>query len=112
MVRRTIVFLFAIWAIALCGAMNAESTKTITLKVYDGKSGHPVMPSGYQVRVDHQTTFHNDWVKANEDGTAELTVPDGTHEIALHLAYNDSMDVYVNCDADKNSFGDVWYLVP
>jgi hypothetical protein len=112
MARRTIVFLFAVWAMALCCALNAETAKTITLKIFDGKTGKPIVPSGYQVRVDHQQTFHNDWVKANEDGTAELTIPDGTHEIALHLAYDNSMEIYVGCDADKNAFGDVWYLVP
>lgn len=112
MARRAIFWVF-VGALALCGAINAESNKTIILKVFDGKTGRPLMPTGYQVRVDHQQTFHNDWVKPNEDdGTALLTVPEGTHEIAIHLAYNDSMDVYVGCDADKNAFGDVWYLVP
>ena len=90
----------------------ADLTKTIIVKVFDGKSGKPVVPTGFQVRVDHQTMLHPDWVKANEDGTAELSIPADTHEIALHLAYNNSMDIYVNCDKAKNSFGDVWYLVP
>ena len=112
MARRTIVSLLFVWAIALGSSGYGESTKTITLKVFDGKSGKAVVPTGYQVRVDHQQSFHNDWVKQNEDGSAALTIPDGTHEIALHLAYDNSMEVYVNCDADKNSFGDVWYLVP
>src|SRR5262249_14491181 len=112
MVRRTIIFLLAVWAMAQCGALNAETAKTITLKIFDGKTGKTIVPTGYQVRVDHQQTFHNDWVKANEDGTPELSIPDGTHEIALHLAYDNSMEIYVGCDADKNSFGDVWYLVP
>jgi hypothetical protein len=98
--------------IALCSALHAEPTKTIILRVFDGKSGRPIVPSGYQVRVDHATMLHPDWVKQNEDGTAELTIPADAHEVALHLAYNDSMDVYVNCDKEKNAFGDVWYLVP
>jgi hypothetical protein len=112
MVRRSIgVLLLGVMA-ALGGALHAEPTKTIIIKVFDGKSGRPVVPSGYQVRIDHATTLHPDWVKQNEDGTAELTIPADAHEVALHLAYNDSMDVYVNCDKDKNAFGDVWYLVP
>ncbi len=108
--RKTISLLFAL--IALSSAMQAQSSKTITLKIFDGKTGKALVPTGFQVRADHQQAFHNDWVKPNEDGSAVLTIPDGTHEIALHLAYDDSMEIYVGCDADKNAFGDVWYLVP
>jgi hypothetical protein len=113
MARRTIGTLLLVWLMMQGAALHAaEPTKTIIIKVFDGKTGKPLMPTGYQVRVDHQTTLHPDWVKANEDGTAELSIPADTHEIALRLAYHNSMDVYVNCDKAKNSFGDVWYLVP
>jgi hypothetical protein len=43
----------------------ADLTKTIIIKVFDGKSGKPLVPTGFQVRVDHQTMLHPDWVKAN-----------------------------------------------
>ena len=112
MVRKTIVFLLAVCALAPCGALNAESDKTITLKIFDGKTRKTLIPTGYQVRVDHQQTLHPDWVKQNEDGTATLTIPEDSHEIALHLAYDESMEIYVGCDVDKNAFGDVWYRVP
>jgi len=114
MLRRTIGTLLLVSLIALSGVLHAVEgpTKTIIIRVFDGKTGRPVVPTGFQVRVDHQTMLHPDWVKPNEDGTAELTIPADAHEVALHLAYNDSMDVYVNCDKDKNAFGDVWYLVP
>lgn len=113
MARKTIELLLLGCLVALSGAaVHAESTKTIILKVFDGKTGHAVVPTGYQVRVDHDAMLHPDWVKQNDDGTAELTIPADAHEVALHLAYNDSMDIYVNCDKDKNAFGDVWYLVP
>jgi hypothetical protein len=112
MARKTTVSLLLVCAIVLSSAGYSETNKTITLKVFDGKTGRAVVPTGYQVRVDHQQTFHGDWVKQNEDGTAALSIPEGTHEIALHLAYDNSMEIYINCDAEKNSFGDVWYLVP
>jgi len=64
------------------------------------------------VRINHETMLHPDWVKQNDDGTAELTIPADTHEVTLHLAYDNSMEIYVNCDKEKNAFGDVWYLVP
>lgn len=112
MARRTTGTLLLVYLFVLCGALGAQETKTITLKVFDGKSGHPVMATGYQVRADHLKEIHTDWVKPNDDGTAELTIPSDVHEVSIHLAYDNSMDVYVNCDAQKPTFGDVWYLVP
>ena len=112
MARKTIGSVLLLCSILLGTAYCAEPTKTIIIKVFDGKSGHPVMPTGFQVRVDHQTMLHPDWVKQNDDGTAELTIPADTEVVALHLAYQNSMELYVNCDAEKNAFGDVWYRVP
>ena len=113
MARRTIGILLLMWLVMLGAVLRAqELTKTINIKVFDGKTGKPLVPTGFQVRVDHLTMLHPDWVKANEDGTAELTIPANAHDIALHLAYNNSMDLYVSCDKAKNTFGDVWYVVP
>jgi hypothetical protein len=112
MARRTIGSLLLSLFLLLGSGFCAEPTKTIVIRVFDGKSGHPVVPTGFQVRVDHLTMLHPDWVKANEDGTAELTIPADTSVVALHLAYDNSMEIYVHCDADKNEFGDVWYHVP
>lgn len=97
--------------LGLCGTVHAETAKTIVLRVFNGKTGRPVVPTGYQVRVDHLTTLHPDWVKQNDDGTAVVTVPPETGVVALHLAYDNSMEIYVNCDAERNAFGDVWYPV-
>lgn len=112
MARKTIWLLLLLCFVSLGSAYSAEPTKTIILKVFDGKSGKPLVPTGFQVRVDHLTMQHPDWVKANEDGTAEVTIPADTTAVALHLAYDNSMEIYVHCDADKNAFGDVWYHVP
>lgn len=113
MARRTIGCLLLVWLVALCGVLRAaEPVKTITIKVYDGKTGHPLVPTGYQVYVDHLSMMHGDWVKQGDDGTAALTIPADTSVIALHLAYASSMEIYIKCDAEKNAFGDVWYSVP
>jgi hypothetical protein len=109
--RRTFGLLLLAGLIGLCGVLHAESAKTIILKVYDGKSGKPVVPTGYQVRVDHLTMMHPDWVKQNDDGSAEMTIPAESSMVSLHLAYDNSMEIYVACDAEKNAFGDVWYTV-
>lgn len=112
MPRKTIGSFLLVWLMAVCLPLHAEPVKTITIKVFDGKTGRAVVPTGYQLRVDHATEIHPDWIKQNEDGTAALTIPADTAVISLHLAYDNSMEIYVNCDADKNAFGDVWYSVP
>lgn len=111
MARTKIGSLLLAGLIGWCGALHAEPVKTITLKIFDGKTGHPVIPTGYQVRVDHLTMLHQDWVKQNDDGTATLTVPADASAVALQLAYDASMEMYVSCAADKYSIGDVWYPV-
>jgi hypothetical protein len=112
MARSKIGSLLLVCLFAICGALHAQNTKFITLKVFDGKTGHPVMATGFQVRADHLKEIHVDWVKQNDDGSAELTIPSDVHEVSIRFAYDNSMDTYVNCDAQKNTFGEVWYLVP
>jgi hypothetical protein len=111
MARRAIGSLLLTVMVGFCGVLHAQSGKTIALRIFDGKTGRPLVPTGYQVRVDHQNTLHPDWVKQNDDGTAQLTIPADAGVVALHLAYDNSMEIYINCDAEKNSFGDVWYPV-
>jgi hypothetical protein len=79
----------------------------------DGKTGRLVSPENFMVRIDHQQTIHIDWVKHNEDGTGELKVPDNVSVFSLHATYNNSMDIYVNCDAAKqgDTPGERWYTV-
>ena len=63
----------------LCGCLFAQSEKTITIRMLDGKTGKPIEASGFLVRVDHEQTVHADWVVQNEDGTGKLTLPRGRH---------------------------------
>ena len=112
MFSRKIGSFLLLWLVALCACVYAEPAKTITIKVYDGKTGRPIAPTGYQVRINHEVLMHGDWVKSNEDGSAELTIPADASVFALHVAYDNSMEIYINCDAEKNAFGDVWYSIP
>ncbi len=47
------------------------------------KPALPVTPSNFLLRVDHHDTFHNDWVKINDDGTVTVTVPDDAKRFGL-----------------------------
>jgi hypothetical protein len=105
--------LLPVLLVALCGALPAQDTKTIMIRVLDGKTGKAIMGTGFMVRIDHQSNSHGDWVKQNEDATAVLTIPADARALSMHVAYDNSLEIYVNCDAEetKDTPGDLWYPV-
>ncbi len=114
MLRRTYRGLTLLFAMAaLCGSLLAQSEKTISIRILDSKTGQPVEASGFQVRVDHEQAIHVNWVEQNEDGTNKLAVPAGASLLSIRGTYDDSTQVYVNCDAidGKAKPVDRWYEV-
>ena len=106
--------LLAALMVALCGSLQAQDTKKLTIRLLDSKTGHPIQPTGYLIRVDHQPMIHGDWVKQNDDLTGELSVPSDALLISIHSSYDNSMEIYINCNVDKlkDTPGEVWYSVP
>jgi hypothetical protein len=100
-------------AVVLCAPLRPQDTKSITVRILDGRTGHPIAPTGFQVRIDHLKAVHGDWVKPNEDGSGELSLPLDAALITMHFSYDSNMTVYVNCDAvnKKDMIGDPWYSV-
>jgi hypothetical protein len=98
---------------ATCGFLHGQATSTITIRILDSKTGKPIAPTGYMVRGDHQMSLHLDWVKVNEDGTGELTLPATTSVVSIHDSYDQSTEIYMNCDGEqqKDRIGDIWYSV-
>ncbi len=98
---------------ALCGSLCAQTKKTVTIRILDGKTGKPLPASGFLVRIDHEKTVHANWVAQNEDGTGKLTLPDGATLLSIHGSYDESMLTYVNCDsaAEKANPVDRWYAI-
>ena len=98
---------------APCAALHAQESKIIKIRIFDSKSGKPVAPTGFMIRVDHQRTVHGDWVKQNEDGTGDLALPIDATAVSIHESYDNSMEIYVNCDTEKHKgmIGDIWYTV-
>jgi len=97
----------------LCGSIHAQAANTILIRVLDSKTGKPIAPSGYMVRGDHHSTIQIEWVQMNEDGTGALTVPAGVSVVSIHNSYDQSTEVYVNCDGEqqKDRIGAIWYSV-
>ncbi len=101
------------WMIAICATVHAQAGKTITLRLLDGKNGRSVSPSGFLVRANHQPTIHGEWVQKNDDGTAELNIPAGISVLSIQATYENSMEIYFNCDRPKPAAnpGEQWYAV-
>ena len=98
---------------AFCGCLLAQTEKTITIRILDGKTGQLMATSGFQVRVDHEKTIHADWVVENEDGTGKLIAPQGASLLSIRGVYDNSIHLYINCDsaADKTHPVDRWYAI-
>jgi hypothetical protein len=96
-----------------CACLHAQSENTIHIRLLDGKTGLPVEASNYLVRIDHQETVHNEWVRINDDGSVVVTLPADAKLIAVKATYDLAMDTYVNCDAAKesNKERDIWYPI-
>jgi hypothetical protein len=99
--------------IAACGPLLAQTEKTITIRVLDGRTGSAVTPDNIQVRLKSQQSIHADWIKQNDDGTTKMKVPEGATAISLRATYENSMSLYVNCDVarQKDTAVESWYPI-
>jgi hypothetical protein len=98
---------------AFGGLLCAQTGKTITLRMLDGKTGKLITTTTFLVRVDHEPAVHADWVAPNEDGTGKLTVPKSASLLSIRGTYDSSMVIYVNCDSagEKMNRIDRWYSI-
>lgn len=105
---------YAILLTVATTAATAQSGKTITLRVVDGKTGEKVTPDNIQVRFKSNGKMTDkSWLKQEEDGTTEVKIPDGATSISLKATYDNSTSFYVNCDVakQKDKTGETWYPV-
>jgi hypothetical protein len=105
-----------LWLAACAGLAlvpQAWAQKKITVKVLDGKTGEKISPNNIEVRINRQSSYHVEWIKLNDDGTAELTLPDNATSVSLRATYGNSTEYYVNCDMakQKDTAADSWYPV-
>lgn len=93
---------------------RGQSSNVITILMLDGKTGKPLVPNNYIVRLDHHDAIHNEALQLNDDGSAKVTVPAGTSFLAVQGTYHNSLDIYINCDAgiEKDTTTLHWYSVP
>src|ERR1700758_5609227 len=103
----------SILLIAASGPLLAQTEKTITIRVLDGRTGAAVTPDNIQVRLKSQQSIHADWIKQNDDGTTKMKVPEGAAAISPRATYETSMSFYVNCDVArlKDTTVQSWYPI-
>ncbi|HXR40643.1 MAG TPA: hypothetical protein VN776_16185 [Terracidiphilus sp.] len=113
-----LLFLPVLCLAALCGSVDAQSDKSITIRMIDGRTGLLIATSNFLVRVNHLQEVHGDWVKQNEDGTGSLTLSASAVVVSIHATYDNAMLIYANCDAGKDrgsadhtASPDHWYPV-
>jgi hypothetical protein len=105
--------LFALSLTIACMATQSRAQKTITVRVLDGRSGEKITPNNIEVHINRKLANHVEFVKMNDDGTAELTLPADATSFALRATYANSMDYYVNCDVarQKDTSVETWFPV-
>ncbi len=109
-IDRALVLL--VWMAALC-SVHGQTSRTVTLRLLDGKTGRVASSSGVFVLANHQPTVHGEWVKQNEDGTSAIKVPKDASVLLIRATYDDSSEYFVNCASPKQSDtpAELWYAV-
>lgn len=105
--------LLALGLTITCVAAQSHAQKKITVRVLDGRSGEKITPNNIEVHINRQLANHVEFVKMNDDGTAELTLPENATALALRATYANSMEYYVNCDVarQKDTSIETWFPV-
>lgn len=100
-------------AVACAAVLYAQATKTITVRVLDGRNGQHIVPDNLIVRINRQASSHVEWVHLADDGTATLKLPANADSFSVHATYDNSTDYYVNCDIgrQRDVAHDTWYPV-
>lgn len=89
-------------AVAALTAAHAQDAKTITIRMLDSKTGNLIPTSDFLVQIDHRQEVHANWVRQNQIGAGELTVPGDAGVILIHAKYDAGISLYVNCDAAQD----------
>jgi hypothetical protein len=101
-------------ATVLSASLGAQTDRTITIRMIDGRTGKLITASNFLVRIDHDPTIHANWVAQNEDGSGKLTLPRTATLLSIQGTFDSATQIYLNCDAarDKDKIGDHWYDLP
>jgi len=100
MIQLTALFLLASGLTMFSGVCFGQNAKTITVRMLDSRTGVVIASEHYMVRMNHIKEEHGDWVKKNDSGSGDLTLPPNATEISIHATYEYATDYYMNCDTE------------
>jgi hypothetical protein len=109
--------LLAALALCLCLLSHAQTGpvagNTITIRMYDARSGRQLKPDNFLVRLNHQDDLHNETLHIDDDGTGQVTIPAGTEFLSVQGTFDNSMEIYINCDTgkEKDDRRTHWYSI-
>lgn len=114
---RTILSVF----VAVCACLAAPSLHaqaaptniTITIRMFEARSGRQLRPDNFLVRLNHQDDLHNETLRIDDEGTGQVTVPADATFLSVEGTFDHSMEIYLNCDTgkEKNDRRVHWYSI-
>jgi hypothetical protein len=86
---------------------------TITIRMFDGRTARPLMPSNLLVRLNHKDDIRSETLHIDDQGVGTVTVPADAAFLSVQGTYNDGMEIYINCDSgmEKNLSALHWYTI-
>lgn len=112
--RGLLIFLLAVCASGLrAQTAPATSPVTITIRMYDARTGSQITPSNFLIRLNHQDDIHSEGLHLDDDGTGHITLPAGSSFLSVQGTFDNSMEIYLNCDSgmEKDSHRLHWYAI-
>ncbi|HEY3838200.1 MAG TPA: hypothetical protein VGL72_16585 [Bryobacteraceae bacterium] len=100
----------------LSGPLRAQTepaARTVTIRMYDARTGRQLTPSNFLVRFNHQDDLHNESLHIDDDGTGQVAVPADAAFLSVQGTFDNSMDIYFNCDSgmEKDAAKLHWYAI-
>jgi hypothetical protein len=100
-------------AAVFAAPLRAQAGPTITIRMFDGRTAEPLTPSNLLVRIDHQDEIRNESLHIGDDGAGQITLPASATFLSAQGTFDNSMEIYFNCDAgmQKNAATLHWYSI-
>lgn len=107
---------FAICACLVAPSLYAQAASnsiTITIRMFEARSGRQIKPDNFLVRLNHQDDLHNETLRIDDEGTGQVTVPRDSTFLSVEGTFDHSMEIYLNCDTgkEKNDRRMHWYSI-
>lgn len=94
-------------------APGTPAGNVITIRMFDARTAHAIMPSNFLVRLDHKDEIRSETLHIDDQGIGTVTVPGDAAFLSVQGTYNDGMEIFINCDSgmEKNLSTLHWYTI-